>query len=84
MEDDTTNIGNEVPHSQGVDDAPDDPNGTKKKVMLTELDFNEEEDITRKVLKKLITSSTKETLPSSSGETTETLPFLFYVILFFL
>ena len=61
MEDDTTDIGNAVPHSQGVDDAPDDPNGTEKEVMLTGLDFNEEVDITRKVLENLITSSAKET-----------------------
>ena len=39
--------------------------------MLTEFDFNEEADIARKVLKNLITSSAKETLPSSSGGTTD-------------
>ena len=71
MEDETTDIGNAVPHSQGVDDAPDDPNGTEKEVMLTGLDFNEEVDIARKVLENLITSSAKETLPSSSSGTTD-------------
>ncbi|XP_034681360.1 RNA-binding protein 28 isoform X1 [Vitis riparia] len=71
LEDDTTDIDNKVPHPQGVGSAPDDSNTTEKEVMPTEFDFNEEADIARKVLKNLITSSAKGTLPSSSGGPTD-------------
>ncbi|KAF5443906.1 hypothetical protein F2P56_036425 [Juglans regia] len=50
------------PHSN--DSASDDFNTTEKEYIPTEVDFNEEKDIARKVLKNLITSSTKVTLPS--------------------
>ncbi|XP_041016191.1 uncharacterized protein LOC121258714, partial [Juglans microcarpa x Juglans regia] len=57
-----TNQKSKHPHSN--DSVSDDFNTTEKEYIPTEADFNEETDIARKVLKNLITSSTKVTLPS--------------------
>lgn len=47
-----------------ADSASDDFNTTKKEENLAQVDFDEEADIAKKVLKNLLTSSSKGTLPS--------------------
>lgn len=69
MEDDTSDSGNKVAHSQGIGDAPDDSNLTEREVMPTGFDFNNEADLARKVLQNLMTSSANGTLTSSGGTT---------------
>lgn len=64
LEGDVEDIGQKSKHPHSNDSASDDFNTTEKEDIPTEVDFNEETDIARKVLKNLITSSTKVTIPA--------------------
>ncbi|KAE8008564.1 hypothetical protein FH972_005063 [Carpinus fangiana] len=65
LEGDVEDIGRRSQHPDDIDSASDDFNTTEKEEIPIEVDFNEEADIARKVLKNLIMSSAKGTLPSS-------------------
>ncbi|XP_062176647.1 uncharacterized protein LOC133881670 isoform X3 [Alnus glutinosa] len=64
-EGDVEDIGKRSQHPDDIDSASDDFNTTEKEEIPVEVDFNKEADIARKVLKNLIISSAKGTLPSS-------------------
>ncbi|KAG6709433.1 hypothetical protein I3842_06G132300 [Carya illinoinensis] len=64
LEGDAEDIDQKSKHPHSNDSASDDFNTTGQEDIPTEVDFDEETDIARKVLKNLITSSTKVTLPS--------------------
>ncbi|KAK9286920.1 hypothetical protein L1049_015327 [Liquidambar formosana] len=71
LEDEDADIDNKREHPHGVNNASDDSSLIEEEVTPTEVDFDEEADIARKVLKNLITSSAKGT---SSPNDDSTLP----------
>lgn len=60
LEDDDVGIGENSQQSNGSDGSSDDPDMIEKEDIPPEFDFDEEADVARKILKNLITSSTKE------------------------
>lgn len=73
LEDDTTGIDKKVPHPQVIGNVPDDSGTTEEEVVPTKFDFDEEAVIARKVLKNVITSSAKGTLPLNFDKTIDVL-----------
>ncbi|ONH91035.1 hypothetical protein PRUPE_8G089700 [Prunus persica] len=74
LEGDAGHFGKKSEHDDGIDSDPDNSNTIEKKDIPTEINFEEEVDIARKVLKNLITPSATETphddlaLPQSDKE----------------
>ncbi|PQM35741.1 RNA-binding protein 28 [Prunus yedoensis var. nudiflora] len=61
LEGDAGHFGKKSEHHDGIDSDPDNPNTIEKKDIPTEINFEEEVDIARKVLKNLIAPSAIET-----------------------
>ena len=65
LEGEVEDVGKKSQQTDDIDSSSDDLNTTEKEDTPAEVDFNEEADIARKVLKNLITPSAKGILPSA-------------------